>query len=92
MAVLEALYGARDAKEQRWTEKYIEPFPILWPAEVDAHTARQLARLYLSDGIELNDVMTASIALRNNLPLATFNVKHFRTIPSLSIIQPYTRT
>ena len=91
MAALEALYGARDMAELRWVESFLTPFPVLWPSEDDAQATRQLARFHLSDGIELTDVMTAAIALRHNLTLATFNVKHFRAVPGLTIVQPYER-
>jgi predicted nucleic acid-binding protein len=36
--------------------------------------------------------MTASIALRHNLTLVTFNIKHFRSTPGLSTVQPYDRS
>ena len=89
MAVLEALYGAQNAPELRWVENYLTPFPILWPSEADAQTTRRLARYRLSDGIELTDVLTAAIAMRHGLTLASFNVEHFRAIPGLSTMQPY---
>ena len=91
MAALEVLYGARDAAEQRWVESFLVRFNILWPSEGDAQTTQHLARYHLSDGIELTDVMTAAIALRNKLTLATFNLKHFRSIPGLATLQPYDR-
>ena len=91
MAALEVLFGARDMAELRKVEAYLNPFTILWPSEADAQAARRMARHRLSDGIEIMDVMTAAIALRHNLPVVTFNVRHFRAIPGLTTIQPYTR-
>jgi len=92
VALLEVLYGAPDAEGQRRIEKLVKPLSILWPNEADAQNARKLARYKLSDGIEMNDVLTAHIAMRHGLTLATFNIKHFRAIPGLSIMQPYART
>jgi predicted nucleic acid-binding protein len=91
MAVLEALYGARDSASLRNVETYLKPFPILWPTDADLQTAGKLARYHLSDGIELIDSVTATLAVRHNQPLATFNVKHFRAIPGLITVQPYSR-
>jgi predicted nucleic acid-binding protein len=92
MAALEVVYGSRNTTELRWVERFLAPFQIYWPSESDAQATKGLARFHLSDGIELTDVVTASIALRHGLPLATFNIKHYRSIPGLSTIEPYSRT
>lgn len=91
MAALEALFGARYLTEQRKVESYLAPFQIYWPTEADSLLARTFAKFRLSEGIELIDSFTAAIALRHNLPLATFNIKHFLVIPDLAIVQPYVR-
>ena len=91
IAALEVLYGAQNMPEQRRVDVWLRQFDILWPGETDAETARLFAPCRLSDGIELTDVITAAIALRHNLTLATFNVKHFRAVPGLTIVQPYQR-
>jgi hypothetical protein len=88
MAALEVLYGAANTAELSKAQAYIRPFPILWPSEADAEATSRLAPYRLSDGMDLIDAMTSAIALRNNMPLATFNIKHFRSIPGLSTIQP----
>ena len=92
ISAVEVLYGAQNMAEQRNVDIWLRQFEILWPSEADAETARLLARYRLSDGIELTDAITAAIALRHNMSLVTFNVKHFRAIPGLSTLQPYERT
>ena len=91
MAALEVLFGARNAIELRTVEAYLRPFPVLWPSEADAQSTSEYATYRLSDGIDLIDAVTASIAIRHNLTLATFNIKHFRSIPGLLTTQPYLR-
>jgi predicted nucleic acid-binding protein len=76
----------------RQVRRLIAPFPILWPSEGDFETAVNLLAAYkLSDGLDLLDALIAATAIRHDLPLATFNVKHFRAIPDLTIVQPYIR-
>lgn len=48
-------------------------------------------RLHLSHGLGLVDSLIAATALSLNVPLCTFNVKHFRHIPGLITEQPYQR-
>ncbi|MGL4649831.1 MAG: VapC toxin family PIN domain ribonuclease, partial [Caldilineaceae bacterium] len=50
-----------------------------------------LGRQRLGSGTGIIDAFIAQTALDLNLPLHTFNVKHFRDIPGLTILQPYER-
>jgi predicted nucleic acid-binding protein len=84
MAALEVLYGATNASHLRKVDRYLKQFPILWPSEADARTARRLAAHHLSDGIELIDVMTAAIALLQYKALSRHSRSVDRTaLPSL---------
>jgi predicted nucleic acid-binding protein len=92
IAALEVLYGAQNIAEQRAVDTWLRQFEILWPSEADSQAARTLAPYRLSDGIEMTDCITAAVALRHNLTVVTFNVKHYRAIPGLSTVQPYARS
>jgi predicted nucleic acid-binding protein len=45
----------------------------------------------LSTGISAFDILIGQTAVELGLPLHTFNVKHFRHVPGLTTIQPYTK-
>lgn len=47
--------------------------------------------LHLVQGIGANDALIAQTAVELGLPLHTFNLKHYRSVPALVTIQPYTR-
>lgn len=86
IAALEVLYGAQNRNELRVVEALPAEFPILWPDESDARTARVYAPLHLAHGIDILYAVTASIAIRHNLSVVSFNIKHFRSIPGLTTV------
>jgi len=45
----------------------------------------------LSNSLGLIDSLIAATALGENATLCTFNMKHYRVIPGLKLLQPYTR-
>jgi predicted nucleic acid-binding protein len=90
ITVLEASFGAGSAAALRDVRALESQMQIVWPDAVDIeHSARFLAPLSLTHGVGALDAVTASIALRLNLTVAAFNVKHFRSIKGLSITRPY---
>jgi predicted nucleic acid-binding protein len=92
IAALELTYGALNAAELRAVEHFLRPFPILWPMDEDVRRAMtDYALVHLSHGIDVMDAITAALAVRHGLDVATFNVKHFSAIPGLTTIQPYVR-
>lgn len=46
---------------------------------------------HLSHKVGLIDALVAACAVGRNATLCTFNVKHYRIIPDLSLEQPYRR-
>lgn len=92
LAAMELLHASRDTAEFRSVRNFLSLFPILWPVPVDMiHAYDNLLSLKLAHGIGLIDTLVAATALGHNLPLATFNVKHFRVVPGLQVVQPYVR-
>jgi len=91
IAAIEVVYGSVDASGLRAARRLVGIFDVEWPEPIDAQTAYGFAPLHLSDGIDGPDSITAAIALRLGVSVATFNAKHFRAVPGLTIEQPYVR-
>ena len=89
---MELLYGSWDKREQQAATTFLSLFPLAWPTEADLQRAyREYVPLGQATGISILDTMIASTAVGLDLPLATFNVKHFRHVPGLVLVQPYVR-
>lgn len=92
VAALEASFGSQSATELRLVHAKLKVFHILWPEPKDTEDAtRQFSSIKLSHGLGAFDAITAAIAIRHKLQIVTFNVRHFRAIPGVSVIQPYVR-
>ena len=92
LAAMELMEGAANRHEMRNVRRFLFPFILSWPTEADmvrAHTSYQPLRL--AHGIELVDCLIAATATGLGQDLATFNRKHFRAVPGLVTVQPYTR-
>jgi predicted nucleic acid-binding protein len=91
-AALELAYGSWDSKELVAVQRFLRVFPLLWPTEADnTRVLIEYPIRRLAQGIGLIDCLIAATAVGAGLPLATFNVKHFRHIPGLTLVQPYVR-
>lgn len=72
--------------------KLVAPFPVAWPTESDCERAlSDLSTLHLSHSLGLIDAVIAATAVGRNATLCTFNLKHCRAVPGLSLTQPYTK-
>ena len=49
-------------------------------------------RYHLSHHLGIIDVLIAQLALSLDLPLHTFNQKHYAAIPGLELAQPYVKS
>lgn len=91
-AALELAQGCANKQELRRIRRVLAPFPLVWPETADMLRAYdEYADLRLSHGIGLLDTLIATTAVGQGLPLATFNVRHYRAVPGLSTVQPYIR-
>ncbi len=92
IVALELYQGCRDKREAADLESKIKPFAILWPSEQSSNIAlNTFASAHLTHSLGILDALIAATALTHNLPLHTFNQKHFAAVPNLQTIQPYTR-
>lgn len=89
---MEVVSGCRDSADVRRAELFLADLDVLWPPEDDLHRAlTDYASLRLSSGLGVLDALIATTAIGLDMPLATFNVRHFSSIPGLTLVQPYER-
>jgi len=87
---METVQGARDGARRAQAIRLLRQFHVEHPTEDDNRWAmRQTARFHLSHGVQLQDAMIASVAVRLAVPLYTTNLKHFLPLPSLNTQKPY---
>lgn len=90
--VMELIQNSKNKQQVNQVLKLIAPLPIIWLTEVDcAKALADFSQYHLSDGVGLLDALIAHCAIGKNATLCTFNVKHYRVIPNLKMIQPYER-
>jgi predicted nucleic acid-binding protein len=89
---MELLQDAQNLKQVRDAQRLIAPFTIVWPSEADCERAlADYSAFHYSHGLGLLDSLIAACAVGCGAPLYTFNVKHYRVVPSLTTVQPYTK-
>lgn len=87
---MELLQGARNKHEQRIILDLLRGFQLEHPTPADNNWAmRQVADFHLSHSVRFQDAMIASVAVRFDVPLYTFNIKHFAPLPNLDVRRPY---
>jgi len=90
--VMELIQDARNTQQVREALKLIAPLPIVWPSGIDCHRAlSDFTAYHLSHGLGLLDSLIAACAIGLSAKLCIFNVKHYRSLPGLSLEQPYAR-
>ena len=92
LVLMELVQGAQDARQVRGVLRLTAPLPVVWPTTTDYQRAlTDFTTLHLSHGLGLLDALIASIAVGLSAELCTFNNTHYRAVPGLVIVQPYTR-
>ena len=90
---MELLQGCRNKTEQQKIEKELTAYEVIWPSAEICDTALAVfARHHLRYKIGILDALIGQIAVSLNLPLHTFNQKHYTAIPNLQTVQPYQKT
>ena len=89
---MELIQGCRDKTEQAKVEKTLAQCQIVWPSSEACAMALQLfSRYHLSHNIGLLDALIGQTAISLNLPLHTFNRKHYTVIPNLITVAPFAK-
>jgi predicted nucleic acid-binding protein len=92
LVVMELIQGARDTRQVRDALRLTAPFPIVWPTIADHQRAlTDFKTFHLSHGLGLLDALIGACAVGLSADLCTFNQKHYRVVPGLVTVQPYTR-
>ncbi len=90
--VMELIQGCRNKAEQEQLQHVVAPHGTVWPMPRDCDRALELFLQYhLSHGAGLLDVLIAQTALALEVPLHTFNQKHYQFLSELQTVQPYAR-
>lgn len=68
-------------------ERFLSPFPVLWPDIEASWEASRISRLLAADGQPIgdHDAWIAVLAMRNKRPVVTRNDRHFRRVPGLEV-------
>ena len=88
--IMELIQGCRNKVEQEDVERELGAYSISWPSPETCDEASSVfARYHFSHGLGILDALIGQMAVDLNLPLYTFNQKHYTAIPNLKTIQPY---
>jgi predicted nucleic acid-binding protein len=86
----EVLAGARNRDELVEIEKALNVFSVVPINEDDSFQSVALFKSHrLVDGVGWLDCLIAATCLRESLPIATLNDRHFRAFDGLQVMRPY---
>jgi len=92
LVVMELIQDAQNARQVRQALKLVAPLPVVWPTAADCQRAlTDFIAYHLSHNLGLLDALIGACAIGLSATLCTFNVKHYRVVPGLVMVQPYTR-
>jgi len=90
--VMELIQGCRNKTEQERVQRGLATYGVVWPAPEDCDRALEVFTRYrLSHNAGLLDVLIGQTAVALDIPLCTFNQKHYHFVPGLQTTQPYER-
>ena len=92
LVVMELIQDAQNARQVQQALKLVAPLPVVWPTAADSQRAlTDFIAYHLSHNLGLLDALIAACAIGVSATLCTFNVKHYRVVPGLVMVQPYSR-
>ena len=88
----ELIQGSPNRKEQQKVWDLLSRYALVWPrADTCNRALRVFSEFYLSHGLGLIDALLGQSAVDMDVPLYTFNVRHYGCIPGLRLVKPYER-
>lgn len=89
---MEVIQGCRNKAEQPAVAAALPAHALLWPDAAACNEAlRVFSTYHLSHSLGLLDALIGQVAVAANLPLHTFNVKHYSVIPAIKLVSPYSK-
>jgi len=90
ITAMELVVGCRDSAQLTNVKQLLASFTIAPVTEAISARAQGLVETFsLSHGLLPPDALVAATALESGIALYTRNIRHFKMIPELLIIQPY---
>lgn len=87
---MELTAGCRNASELAQIQQFLAGVTVSPLTESISRCAHELMEKFtLSYGLQIPDALIASSAIVHELTLYSKNIRHFRMIPDLSVVQPY---
>lgn len=91
--VMELMQGCTNKIDLQSLQRFIADFEVIWPDSRACNDALEtFATFNLSHNLGMLDALIGQIAVSLNVPIYTFNCKHYAAIPNLMTIQPYRKT
>jgi hypothetical protein len=91
--VMELIQGCRNKAEQEKVERELGTYEVVWPSPEACNEALSVfTRYHLSHGLGILDALIGQMAVALDLPLYTFNQKHYAPIPNLKTVEPYKKS
>jgi hypothetical protein len=91
--VMELIQGCRNRAEQEKVERELGAYGVVWPSPETCNEALSVfTRYHLSHGLGILNALIGQMAVALDLPLYTFNQKHYAPIPNLKTVQPYKKS
>ena len=88
----ELVQGCTTKEQQDKVARFLLPHHTTWPERETCDRAlRVFSDFHLSHGLGLIDALIGQMAADMNVPLNTFNTRHYECIPGLKTEQPYLR-
>ncbi len=88
--VMELIQGCENRTEQRRMQKELENYNVIWLSpEICNEAVGVFSHYYLSHNLGIIDALIGQTAVALNLPLHTFNQKHYSVIPNIKLVRPY---
>lgn len=88
--VMELIQGCTNKIELRGLKKFISAFEVIWPSSPTCDKALEIfVKDNLSHNLGLLDELIGQTAVSLDLPIHSFNRKHYEVIPGLVTVQPY---
>ena len=88
--VMELVQGYTNKGDLRKLETFIEDVEVIWPSPETCDDALAIfTQFNLSHHLGVLDALIGQTAVAIDLPIHTFNRKHYAAIPDLVTVQPY---